>query len=208
MSGAESPVFEPISISYGPEVSAESKGTVLSGETEAGTVTVTATGAGGQTAEKTVTVLQDANTASYGEVTINEDTPISLSADGQTYQIDADARQTVTYSSGATRTESSESDPVDISLDYSVKTPADGFSLDDLLGEVTVEANPAASTRGGFVVTVSAEGEGGKAASKDITFNQQSAESSISLDPAKLSFSAAGGAKELTVTSNDSWASV
>lgn len=208
VSGAESPVFEAISISYGPEVSAESKGTVLSGETEAGTVTVTATGAGGQTAEKTVTVMQDANTASYGAVTINEDTPISLSADGQTYQIDADARQTVTYSSGATRTESSESDPVDISLDYSVKTPADGFSLDDLLGEVMVEANPAASTRGGFVVTVSAEGEGGKAASKDITFNQQSAESSISLDPARLSFSAAGETKELTVTSNDSWAIV
>lgn len=203
--GSESPVFEKITISYGPEVSAESKGTVQSGRTEAGTVAVTATGAGDQTAEKTVSVMQGANTATYGEVTINEDAVISLSAEGQTYQIDADARQTVSYTSGATRTESSETGPVEIGVDYAVKTPMDGFSLDDLLGEVTVDANPSASVRGGFVVTITAEGEGGKTASKDITFNQQSAESTITLTPPTLSFSAAGETKELTIASNDSW---
>lgn len=203
--GSESPVFEKITISYGPEVSAESKGTVQSGRTEAGTVAVTATGAGDQTAEKTVSVMQGANTATYGEVTINEDAVISLSAEGQTYQIEADARQTVSYTSGATRTESSETGPVEIGVDYAVKTPMDGFSLDDLLGEVTVDANPSASVRGGFVVTITAEGEGGKTASKDITFNQQSAESTITLTPPTLSFSAAGETKELTIASNDSW---
>lgn len=203
--GSESPVFEKITISYGPEVSAESKGTVQSGRTEAGTVAVTATGAGDQTAEKTVSVMQGANTATYGEVTINEDAVISLSAEGQTYQIDADARQTVTYTSGASRTEASEASPVEIGVDYAVKTPKEGFTLDDLLGEVTVVANPSASVRGGFVVTITAEGEGGKTASKDITFNQQSAESTITLTPPTLSFSAAGETKELTVASNDSW---
>ena len=203
--GSESPVFEKITLSYGPEVSAESKGTVLSGRTEAGTVAVTATGAGDQTAEKTVSVMQGANTATYGEVTINEDAVISLSAEGQTYQIDADARQTVTYTSGASRTEASEASPVEIGVDYAVKTPKEGFTLDDLLGEVTVVANPSASVRGGFVVTITAEGEGGKTASKDITFNQQSADSTITLTPPTLSFSAAGETKELTVASNDSW---
>lgn len=203
--GSESPVFEKITISYGPEVSAESKGTVQSGRTEAGTVAVTATGAGDQTAEKTVSVMQGANTATYGEVTINEDAVISLSAEGQTYQIDADARQTVTYTSGASRTEASEASPVEIGVDYAVKTPKEGFTLDDLLGEVTVVANPSASVRGGFVVTITAEGEGGKTASKDITFNQQSADSTITLTPPTLSFSAAGETKELTVASNDSW---
>lgn len=203
--GSESPVFEKITISYGPEVSAESKGTVQSGRTEAGTVAVTATGAGDQTAEKTVSVMQGANTATYGEVTIGEDAVISLSAEGQTYQIDADARQTVTYTSGASRTEASEASPVEIGVDYAVKTPKEGFTLDDLLGEVTVVANPSASVRGGFVVTITAEGEGGKTASKDITFNQQSAESTITLTPPTLSFSAAGETKELTVASNDSW---
>lgn len=203
--GSESPVFEKITISYGPEVSAESKGTVQSGRTEAGTVAVTATGAGDQTAEKTVSVMQGANTATYGEVTINEDSVISLSASGQTYQIEADARQTVSYTSGATRTESSETGPVEIGVDYAVKTPMDGFSLDDLLGEVTVDANPSASVRGGFVVTITVEGEGGKTTSKDITFNQQSAESTITLTPPTLSFSAAGETKELTIASNDSW---
>lgn len=203
--GSESPVFEKITISYGPEVSAESKGTVQSGRTDAGTVAVTATGAGDQTAEKTVSVMQGANTATYGEVTINEDAVISLSAEGQTYQIDADARQTVTYTSGASRTEASEASPVEIGVDYAVKTPKEGFTLDDLLGEVTVVANPSASVRGGFVVTITAEGEGGETASKDITFNQQSAESTITLTPPTLSFSAAGETKELTVASNDSW---
>lgn len=203
--GSESPVFEKITISYGPEVSAESKGTVQSGRTEAGTVAVTATGAGDQTAEKTVSVMQGANTATYGEVTINEDAVISLSAEGQTYQIDADARQTVTYTSGASRTEASEASPVEIGVDYAVKTPKEGFTLDDLLGEVTVVANPSASVRGGFVVSITAEGEGGKTASKDITFNQQSADSTITLTPPTLSFSAAGETKELTVASNDSW---
>lgn len=202
---SESPVFDAIAISYSQEVNADSKGTIISGETEVGSVIVTATGAGGQTAEKSVIVKQDANVATYGAVTINEDTPIYLSAGGQTYQIDADARQTVTYSSGATRTETSESNPVNISIDYSIKIPVDGFSLDDLTGEVTVESNPAASTRGGFVVTISAEGEGGKSASKDITFNQQSAESTISLTPSTLSFEAAGGTQELIIESNDSW---
>lgn len=205
VNGSEFPVFEKIALSYGPEVSAESKGTVQSGRTEAGTVAVTATGAGDQTAEKTVTVMQGANTAAYGEVTINEDSPISLSADGQTYQIDADARQTVTYTSGASRTQSSGTSPVEIGIDYTVKTPKEGFSLDDLLGEVTVGANPTASERGGFVVTITAEGEGGKTAAKDITFNQQSAESSITLTPPTLTFSASGETKELTITSNDSW---
>lgn len=197
------PALSKISISYSEDVTAPSKGTNVSGVTNVGSVEITAEGNGGKSAKRSVTIQQAANAADYGEVSINEDSSISLSASGQSYRIDADARQTVTYTSGATRTQSS-SNPVQISLDYEVKTPSSGFSLDDA-GEVTVTANPTASVRGGFVVTVTATGEGGKTAEKDITFTQQSADSSITLSPATLSFAAGGETKELTVASNDSW---
>ena len=72
-------------------------------------------------------------------------------------------------------------------------------------GKVTVSLNPTTHERGGFVVTISAEGEGGKTATKDITFNQQGSEATLDLSPDTMTFAAAGETKTLTITSNDSW---
>lgn len=201
-----STAFNPIHIAYGDPITAASKGTAVSARTEAGVITMVAEGADGKTATKTLTVYQAANSATYGEVTIGQATPVSLAAPGETYAIVPAMKQTVTYTSGATRTESTPADnKVQLSADYAVKTPKEGFSLETNTGKVTVNLNPTTAPREGFVVTISAEGEGGKTATKDITFNQQGSNSTLDLSPDTLSFIAAGETKTLTITSNDSW---
>lgn len=204
--GSKTPAFEAIAVSYSAAVTAASKGTAVSARTEAGVITITATGADNKIATKSVTVYQAANTATYGDVTIGQATPVSLTAPGETYQIVPAMKQTVTYTSGATRTESTPADnKVQLSADYAVKTAKEGFSLDTNAGKVTVNLNPTTAPRNGFVVTISAEGEGGKTATKDITFNQQGSSSTLDLSPDTLSFVATGETKTLTITSNDSW---
>lgn len=204
--GSETPAFEAIAVTYSAAVSATSKGTAVSARTEAGVITITATGAGEQKATKSLTVYQAANSASYGEVTIGQATPVSLNAPGETYTIAPAMKQTVTYTSGATRTESTPADnKVQLSADYSVKTAKEGFSFETNTGKVTVGLNPTTHERGGFVVTISAEGEGGKTATKDITFNQQGSDATLDLSPDTMTFAAAGETKTLTITSNDSW---
>ena len=204
--GSETPAFEAIAITYSAAVTAASKGTAVSARTEAGVITITATGAGEQKATKSLTIYQVANSASYGEVTIGQATPVSLNAPGETYTIVPAMKQTVTYTSGATRTESTPADnKVQLSAEYAVKTAKEGFSLETNTGKVTVGLNPTTHERGGFVVTISAEGEGGKTATKDITFNQQGSDAILDLSPDTMTFAAAGETKTLTITSNDSW---
>lgn len=204
--GSETPAFEAIAVTYSAAVSATSKGTAVSARTEAGVITVTATGAGEQKATKSLVIYQAANSATYGEVTIGQATPVSLNAPGETYVIVPAMKQTVTYTSGATRTESTPADnKVQLSADYSVRTAKEGFSLETNTGKVTVGLNPTTHERGGFVVTISAEGEGGKTATKDITFNQQGSDATLDLSPDTMTFAADGETKTLTITSNDSW---
>lgn len=205
--GSADPAFNAISVSYSDSITAASKGTAVSARTEVGVITITATGAFNKTATKTLTVYQAANTATYGDVTIGQATPVSLTAPGETYTIVPAMKQTVTYTSGATRTESTPADnKVQLSAEYTVKTAKEGFSLDTNAGKVTVNLNPTTAPRNGFVVTITAEGEGGKTATKDITFNQQGSSSTLDISPDTLSFLSEGGTKTLTITSNDSWA--
>lgn len=204
--GSNEPVFNAIKLTYSDPITAVSKGTVVSARTEVGTITITATGEDTLTAAKSVTVYQAANSATYGDVTIGQATPVSLAAPGETYTIVPAMKQTVTYTSGATRTESTPADnKVQLSADYVVRTAKEGFSLETNTGKVTVNLNPTTAPREGFVVTISAEGEGGKTATKDITFNQQGSSSTLDLSPDTISFVAEGEIKTLTITSNDSW---
>lgn len=204
--GSTDPTLDAIKLTYSDPITAASKGTAVSARTEAGVITITATGAGDKTATTSLTVYQAANTATYGEVTIGQATPVSLAAPGETYTIVPAMKQTVTYTSGATRTEATPADnKVQLSADYVVKTAKEGFSLETNTGKVTVNLNPTTAPREGFVVTISAEGEGGKTTTKDITFNQQGSSSTLDLSPDTMSFIAAGETKTLTITSNDSW---
>lgn len=204
--GSINPVFNAIAITYSDAITATSKGTAVSVRTEAGIITITASGEGDVKATKSLTIYQAANSATYGEVTIGQATPVSLAAPGETYAIVPAMKQTVTYTSGATRTEATPADnKVQLSADYAVKTAKEGFSLEVNTGKVTVNLNPTTAPREGFVVTISAEGEGGKTATKDITFNQQGSKSTLDLSPDTMSFVAEGETKTLTITSNDSW---
>ena len=187
-------------------VTVPSKGTVVSDRTTVATVRLNLTINGVAADPVTAIVEQDANTVNYGDVTIGQTTPVSLAASGETYQIVPAMKQTVTYTSGATRTESTPADnKVQLSADYTVKTAKEGFSLEANTGKVTVSPNPTSVPKEGFVVTISAEGEGGKTATKDITFYQLGSASTINISPDTLSFIAAGETKTVTITSNDSW---
>lgn len=195
-----------IILTYSDPVTAESKGTTPSATVEVGIITITATGEGEKTATKKVTINQASNEATYGEVSIGQTTPVSLSATGRTYVILPGLKQTVSYTSGATRTETIPAENrVQLSADYTVKTAKTGFSLEENTGNVTVSPNPSTAPRNGFVVTITATGEGGKTATKDITFNQQGSDSTLELSPTSMTFEAAGGSQTLTITSNDAW---
>ena len=106
-----------VSISYGTPVSAESKGTTVSGQTIAGILTATATGEGSKSATKPFTVYQAANTQqdagiSYGTWIVSirasdfTNPLIEAPAGGGTCTITASASRSVTqnysYTSGAT----------------------------------------------------------------------------------------------------------
>ena len=190
-----------IEVSYDPEegITGADLGTTIKSRTLLGNLTLTATGEGGESAEKEYAVYQAANAVtSYGDVVITATTPVSLAAAGATYdlKVKATASQTLTFTSGDTGAG-------EIDFTYTQKTAATDFSLSN--GVVSVTKNPGTTQRGGYVVTVKADGEGSKTASKDITFNQQGSDSTLELSPDSMTFEAAGGTQTLTITSNDSW---
>lgn len=193
-----------VDITYGKAVSATTLGTTVKSRTLIGQLVATATGEGSKSATKDFDVYQAANAVTtYGNVSLPLTTPVSLQAQGQTYdlgaQVDSKFAQTITFTSGATRKGI-------ISLEeYVVKTPKEGFSLNDDTGEVTVTQNPGTAARNGFVVTVTITGEGSKSASTDVTFNQQGSSSYITVTPETLEFEAAGGTQTINIESNDSW---
>lgn len=197
-------------VAWNNEIEAASLGTTVTNRTKKGTLRSTVYW---HFAEKSgsVDVYQAANTATYGDITFNSAvaTEISLKADGtqsrnMTDNSNVGAKQTVTYTSGATRTEASATAAVVFDLSPKVKTVATGFALSSD-GIVSVGANPTTEPRGGFVVTVTVTGEGSKTATRDFTFNQQGSSSYINLTPESLTFVAAGESKTLTIESNDSW---
>ena len=81
-----------------------SKGTTVSGETTVSEVTVHVS-MNGKTATETFTVKQEANTATYGEVTGGTATANDILASGGTVEatVTKDATQTISYTSGSTR---------------------------------------------------------------------------------------------------------
>ena len=198
-------------ITWSSAITAASLGTTVTNRTKKGTLTATVVWKGMVVEEGSVDVYQAANTATYSDITFDSavSTTVSLKADGtqsrnMTDNSNVGAKQTVTYTSGATRTESSSTSKVVFSFTPTVKTAATGFALSSD-GIVSVGANPTTTSRGGFVVTVTVEGEGGKTATREFTFNQQGSSSYITITPDSLTFAAAGEEKTITIDSNDSW---
>lgn len=149
------------------EITVSSLGTTVKARTKIGQVTVTYTGEGGVTANKTIDIYQAENTVSYSDIIITKETPINLSAaihinikvsDGLSYS------QKATYTSGATTDITTGAN-----ITYSVQNPITGFMLSNNILMVT--SNQSLNPRNGFVVRINIL-LNSKTAIKDITYNQ------------------------------------
>lgn len=183
-------------ITYSAAVSASSLGTTVKDRASVGTLTATVT-MNGKSSSEGVTVYQGANIAIYGAVSVSvTPNPVSILAAGAIYNIKPTTSQNVGFSSGDSR-------PGNISLSYVAKNTVTGFSNN---GEtVTVQPNTTTSPRKGFIVTVTASGEGSKSDSVDVTFNQAAAAAYLNVDPATISIAADATSASFNIESNDSW---
>lgn len=183
-------------ITYSTAVSASSLGTSIKPRYNVGTLTVTVA-MNGQSASKDVNVYQAANHANYSDVSVSvTPNPVSIPAAGAIYNIKPTASQTASYTSGETKNCS-------ISFSYAAKNTVTGFSSNN--ATVTVQQNLSTSPRNGFVVTVTASGEGSRTASVDVTFNQAAAAAYLNVDPATINIAADATSASFNIESNDSW---
>lgn len=199
-SGAHSPLSALDSggtITYSTAVSADSLGTTAKPRTDVGTLTATVT-MNGRSGSKEVTVYQAANSVTYGTVTVSvTPNPVSIPAAGAIYNIKPTTSQTVSFTSGDSR-------PGSISLSYVAKNTVTGFSNNE--ETVTIQPNTTTSPRNGFIVTVTATGEGSESDSVDVTFNQAAAAAYLNVDPATINIAADATSASFNIESNDSWA--
>lgn len=183
-------------ITYSTAVSASSLGTSIKPRASVGTLTATVA-MNGQSASKDVHVYQAANHANYGDVSVSvTPNPVSIPAAGAIYNIKPTASQTASYTSGETKNCS-------ISFSYTAKNTVTGFSNNN--ETVTVQQNLSTSPRNGFIVTVTASGEGSRTASVDVTFNQVAATAYLNVDPATINIAADATSASFNIESNDSW---
>ncbi len=183
-------------ITYSTAVSASSLGTSIKPRYKIGTLTVTVA-MNGQSASKDVNVYQAANHANYGDVSVSvTPNPVSIPAAGAIYNIKPTASQTASYTSGETK-------DCSISFSYAAKNTVTGFSNNN--ATVTVQQNLSTSPRNGFIVTVTASGEGSRTASVDVTFNQVAATAYLNVDPATINIAADATSASFNIESNDSW---
>ena len=183
-------------ITYSTAVSASSLGTTIKPRYNVGTLTVTVA-MNGKSNSKDVNVYQAANHANYSDVSVSvTPNPVSIPAAGAIYNIKPTARQTASYTSGETKNCS-------ISFSYAAKNTVTGFSNNN--ATVTVQQNLSTSPRNGFIVTVTASGEGSRTASVDVTFNQAAAAAYLNVDPATINIAADATSASFNIESNDSW---
>lgn len=151
--------------------------------------------------KNSISKKQGTNAITYvNPVIANATTPVNLAVGGQTYTIPATASQTNTWTSGSTSAGQ-------VTLTYAVKTAKTGFSLST--NKVTVTANTSTTARTGFVVTVTATGQGSKVVTKDLTFNQAAGSKTYSeITISNFSYAvipAAGGSVSPTVSYSQTW---
>lgn len=151
------------SVNYGTPVTASSRGTVVGTRKLAGTLTFTVSLNGQSSTEQEVSVYQQANSVSYGNVSLTVETPVNCDVLGGQYKITPTASQVLTYTSTATASGS-------ITINYTEVSPLSGFSLSGQY--VNVTENESTVARNGYQVTVLATGAGSKTASKTVVFNQ------------------------------------
>lgn len=143
------------SISYSTAVSASSKGTTVSGRTKVGTLTATVT-LNGQKGSDSADVYQQANSATYGAVSISGGSVSVIPASGGSVSSMSgiSASQTVSFTSGTSRAGS-----VKITYSSAVSAPSKGTTISNQTSVGTL--------------TATATGEGSKTATKALTVYQE-----------------------------------
>ena len=150
-------------VSYGNSISAPSRGTVVGNRELIGTLVFTVTMNGQTSVEQDVSIYQQANSVTYGNVSLTVETPVNCDVLGGQYKITPTASQVLSYTSGSTEAGG-------INFTYTQVSALSGFSLSGQY--VNVTENESEVARNGYQVTVLAAGEGSKTASKTVTFNQ------------------------------------
>lgn len=151
----------------GTKVTASNRTTVVGAERS-----ITVTGkfsntVDGQIATANIVIKQEANTVSYGDITITKETPINLSA---SMHINLKIFDNLSYSQKATYTSGATTDiTTGANTTCSVQNPVTGFTLSNNI--LTVTSNKSLNPRNGFVVRINIL-LNGKTAIKDITYNQ------------------------------------
>lgn len=120
--------------------------------------------------------------------------------------------QVLKYESGASKTLLLDESSFDEGLANQVCTlavtnPVEGFTLNKdsiSTSSVAVSENYDVAARNGFVVTITID-LNGQSIDATVTFNQQAGGSTLTFNPTEVSFDAAGGTKEVQITSNDTW---
>lgn len=144
-----------VKITYSAAVSASNLTTTVKARTKIGTLTATATGEGSKTATKTLDVYQQANSATYGNVTISGGSVSDIPASGGSVSAMSgiSASQTVSFTSGDSR-------PGSVSISYSTKVEVESLGT-------TVKNRASVGT-----LKATATGEGSKSATKSLTVYQ------------------------------------
>lgn len=192
-------------------------------------VAVTANGVT-STAENVAEVYQKPNTVTSGvpifnwdqnnAVTVETNTKVTVSfASGgttlplfNTSGLLHNITQVLNYASGASEALTLTASDFDSGLANQVCTlavtnPVEGFTLNKdsiSTSSVAVTENYDVTARNGFVVTITID-LNFKSIVATITFNQQAGGSTLTFNPTEVSFDAAGGTKEVQITSNDTW---
>ena len=143
-------------------------------------------------------VAQAANIATYGAITLNVPSSVIIAAGGQTYTISPAASQTVSFSSGSSRSGS-------ISFSYAQISSVSGFSLSR---NIVTAANNQSTSAKTYTVNVTATGEGSVSAVKSVVFHQAAGQmtySDIILNVSYPIIHAGGGISKPTVTYYQPW---
>ena len=176
-------------------------GTTEKARTKAGTITVTFSGEGSKTAQKSVNVYQQANTKTYGAITIASFSYPAVAATGATSTPSVGAvTQATSFTSGATSSETISARA------YSIPTAVSGASINSTSGVITWAANNSTSSRKVTArLTVTANG---KTATKDATCTQNAGVKTYANPVVSLSYPvipAAGGTVSPTISYSQSW---
>lgn len=199
----------PLDYKWSTAVTAENRGTIIGDRRSAGMLTFTVTGKDGKTAEKGYTVYQQENKIeAIGEITLPDFDTMEKRILYFTYEqgnkktIADNMRQMLTYTSTTDQTLTSGGTR---SLSIDSQAFANAIVVDNTYMTIAAGTKYTGVKQRQMGQVVYRMESHGKVAEVILTCLQNGAESAIDITPASITFVAAGEAKDVTVSANDTW---